>query len=127
MSRVEGFFGPPLEAMACGCIPVVSKVTGYDEYIVDGENALVVEMGDIRGAEEAIQKLIDEPTLRDKLIRNGMKTVKEWSWEKSIDSLEKVIKKEKIEEHFNLKENSYSYEKEVERINRNWNTILEEK
>jgi len=119
MSRVEGFFGPPLEAMACGCIPVVSKVTGYDEYIVDGENALVVEMGDTRGAEKAIQELIDKPKLRDKLIRNGMITVKEWSWEKSIDYLEKVIKKEKIEEHFNMKDYSYSYEKERERISRN--------
>jgi len=48
-----------------------------------------------------------------------MKTVKEWSWEKSIDYLEKVIKKEKIEEHFNMKDNSYSYEKERERISRN--------
>jgi len=101
MSRVEGFFGPPLEAMACGCIPVVSKVTGYDEYIVDRENALVVEMGDIKGAEKAIQELIDNPELRDKLIVNGKKTSEEWSWEISINYLEKVISKENIEKIYN--------------------------
>lgn len=93
MSRVEGFFGPPMEAMACGCAVVVGKVTGYDEYIVDGENALVVEMGDIDGAKKSIQKLIDDKNLREKLIKGGYETVKEWSWEKSAEYMQEVIKK----------------------------------
>lgn len=117
MSRVEGFFGPPLEAMACGCIPVVSKVTGYDEYIVDGENAMVVEMGDIKGAERVIQELMDNPNLRDELIRNGRETAKEWSWERSIDYLEKVINHEsvKIMDTSNSIK-SYSYKEELKKI-----------
>lgn len=93
MSRIEGFFGPPMEAMACGCAVVVGKVTGYDEYIIDGYNALVVEQGDVDGARKAIQKLIDNPALREKLIQNGYKTAKEWSWDRSISLLEKVINK----------------------------------
>jgi glycosyltransferase involved in cell wall biosynthesis len=117
MSRVEGFFGPPLEAMACGCIPVVSKVTGYDEYIVDGENALVVEMGDIKGAEIAIQRFIEEPDLREEIIKKGGKTVKEWTWERSIDYLEKVIRQKKIEKIYELKNlDTYSYGKTCEKI-----------
>ena len=64
MSRVEGFFGPPLEAMACGCAVVVGKVTGYDEYIQDGYNALVVEKGDIAGARAAVQRLLMDEKLR---------------------------------------------------------------
>lgn len=119
MSRVEGFFGPPLESMSCGCIPVVSKVTGYDEYIVDGENAMVVEMGDIKGAEKVIQGLIDNPDLRGKLIKNGKKTAKEWSWERSIDYLEKVIRQEEIEKVYESKDiGTYSYKKERKKINR---------
>ena len=91
MSRVEGFFGPPMEAMACGCAVVVGKVTGYDEYIVDNKNALVVEQGDIDGAKKAVQQLIDDRALRERLIQNGYQTAKEWTWEKSIDAMEKFL------------------------------------
>jgi len=88
MSRVEGFFGPPLEMMACGGTVVVGRVTGYDEYIIDGYNALVVDQGDIQGAINAINRLIYEPEFREHLISNGAKTVKNWQWENSIDQLE---------------------------------------
>jgi glycosyltransferase involved in cell wall biosynthesis len=91
MSRVEGFFGPPMEAMACGCSVVVGKVTGYDEYITDKENALVVEQGDILGARHAVQQLIDEPMLRQKLIRGGMETVLHWSWDTSKEAMLKLV------------------------------------
>jgi glycosyltransferase involved in cell wall biosynthesis len=92
MSRIEGFFGPPMEAMACGCAVVVGKVTGYDEYIIDGKNALVVDSGDIKGAKKAVQKLIDNKLLKNKLIKGGIVTVKEWSWDKSFDYLENIFK-----------------------------------
>ncbi len=88
MSRVEGFFGPPLEMMACGGTSVVAKVTGYDEYIKDGYNALVVEPGDVAGARRAIQRILSESKLRDSLIQNGLETAKQWQWESSIDRLE---------------------------------------
>ncbi|WP_160683800.1 glycosyltransferase [Clostridium sp. C2-6-12] len=91
MSRVEGFFGPPLEMMACGGICVVGKVTGYDEYILDGYNALVVEQGDVSGAKRAVESLINDLDLRKKLIANGIKTANKWKWESSIDILEKIF------------------------------------
>lgn len=88
MSRVEGFFGPPMEMMACGGAVVVGKVTGYDEYIREGYNALVVEQGDITSARNAIKRLISDEDLRKRLILNGFSTVDEWNWESSIDKLE---------------------------------------
>jgi glycosyltransferase involved in cell wall biosynthesis len=88
LSRVEGFFGPPLEMMACGGTVVVGKVTGYDEYIEDGYNALVVDAGDITAASSAVAKLIYDNELRSKLIANGLITAKKWQWEPSIDRLE---------------------------------------
>lgn len=94
MSRVEGFFGPPLEAMACGCAVVVGKVTGYDEYIQDGYNALVVEQGDVEGAKKAVSRLMNDEGLRKSLIENGKKTAVEWGWDRSIDYLEKAFHKE---------------------------------
>ncbi len=91
MSRVEGFFGPPLEMMACGGVSVVAKVSGYDEYIIHEYNALVVNPGDIKGAKEAIERLIADQDLRDKLKQNGLDTVKNWSWDNCINELEKIF------------------------------------
>ena len=88
LSRVEGFFGPPMEMMACGGAVVVGRVTGYDEYIVEGQNALVVDALDIKAAERAVQSLIDAPQLRARLIAAGGQTALEWGWDKSIDTLE---------------------------------------
>ncbi|QOS81362.1 glycosyltransferase [Paenibacillus sp. JNUCC31] len=93
LSRVEGFFGPPLEMMACGGTCVVADVTGHDEYIVDNYNALVVKIGDVEGAKQAVKKLIEDTELRQRLIANGRKTAEEWRWEPSIDTLEELYYK----------------------------------
>lgn len=94
MSKVEGFFMPPLEMMACGGTVITGKVTGYDEYIVDGYNALVVEEGDVESAREKLILLINDRNLLHRLIKGGLETVKNWTWEYSNDQLEKIIKRE---------------------------------
>ena len=91
MSQVEGFFGPPMEMMACHGVCVVGKVTGYDEYIVDNYNALVVESGDVEGAHNAVKRLIEDKELRERLAENGYKTAMQWKWDDSIDLLEQVF------------------------------------
>lgn len=118
MSRIEGFFGPPMEAMACGCAVVVSEVTGFDEYIVDGENALVVPFGDLVGARKAVQRLLGEDLLREKLIENGKKTALEWNWNRSLDLLEKVISGEDPQVFYTEDlPRRYDFKKEMERLN----------
>ena len=96
MSRVEGFFGPPLEAMACKCSVVVAKCTGHDEYIEHGSNALVVEMGDIDGARKAVTTLLGDDNLRESFIKNGLKTVQNWSWDNSANYLESAMRKDDV-------------------------------
>ncbi len=91
MSRVEGFFGPPMEAMACGCSVVVGKVTGYDEYIVNEFNALVVEQGDINSAKSAVERLIKDKLLRSSLIQAGFDTVTQWSWNRSSHAMLNLV------------------------------------
>jgi len=91
LSLVEGVFGPPLEMMACGGTCVVGKVDGYDEYIVDGYNALVVECGDIEGAKAALTHLIENRKLRMELIKGGLETATRMDWKSSIDKLEKIF------------------------------------
>lgn len=117
MSRIEGFFGPPMEAMACGCTVVVSEVTGLDEYIVDEENALVVPFGDVDGARKAVKRLLDDRVLREKLIKNGRKTVREWNWNRSIDLLEKVVAGEYPRVFYSGEfSKEYSYQNEMRRL-----------
>jgi glycosyltransferase involved in cell wall biosynthesis len=91
LSRVEGFFGPPIEMMACGGAVVVGRVTGYDEYIEDGVNALVVDPSDTDQATAAVRQLIQDPDLRARLIEAGTATARRWRWEPSIDILEQFF------------------------------------
>lgn len=91
MSRIESFSYPPLEAMACGCAVVVGKVQGSIEYIVDGVNALIVEQQDIAGARNAVERLMQDPDLRRRLIEEGFRTAKCWSWERSFSAMAGVI------------------------------------
>lgn len=92
LSSVEGFFGPPLEMMACGGVCIVSDVTGYDEYIKDEYNALVIPNGDINLARQALKRLIGDNNLYSKLQSNGKLTAHSMKWENSIDKLETFCK-----------------------------------
>jgi hypothetical protein len=80
LSAVEGFFGPPLEMMACGGVSVVSAVTGHEEYIVNEQNALVVPVGDIAGAVRALQRIRTEAGLSLRLRENGLATARAMDW-----------------------------------------------
>ncbi|CCN81685.1 putative glycosyl transferase [Vibrio nigripulchritudo SFn27] len=91
MSRIEGFFGPPLEAMACECVPVVGKVSGWNEYIVDEQNALAVELYDVESAKLCVERLLSDDALYNKLKSNGRKTVDEWSWDKSYQRISSLV------------------------------------
>ena len=61
LSRVEGMFGPPLEGFHRGATCVVTPVTGHDEYIVHGENGLVVDWDDTAGTARALDLLAARP------------------------------------------------------------------
>lgn len=91
LSRVEGFFGPPMEMMACGGAVVVGQVTGYDEYIENEVNALVVDPLRPADAANAIKRLVEDRNLRHRLIENGKMTARRWKWEPSIDILERYF------------------------------------
>jgi len=78
LSYVEGMFGPPLEMFHCGGTAVVYDVTGYDEYIVDGENALVVKTDDEGGVVAAINQLKADPALLSSLKEGARRTAAAW-------------------------------------------------
>ena len=69
-SIYEGFGLPPLEAMEAG-VPVVTSDGGAIPEVV-GNAALVVPAGDPAALAAALRKVMDEPHLREGLIRRGL-------------------------------------------------------
>lgn len=61
-SRLEGMNVAMLEAMAHGCVPVVSDVaSGTREVIADGENGYVFPIGDVTAATDRLEALSSQP------------------------------------------------------------------
>jgi len=60
----EGLSRAVIEAMAYGIPAIVTPVGGNTELIVDGECGLVVPVGDVPALARAMERLYDEPVLR---------------------------------------------------------------
>lgn len=86
-SLLESFSYPPLEMMATGGVAVVSPNEGNMEYLIDGENCLFYEQGNIDNAITKIELICKNKNLRDKLIINGQKTADSRSWSKIKDQI----------------------------------------
>ncbi|MGG6461970.1 glycosyltransferase [Solilutibacter silvestris] len=84
LSYVEGMFGPPLEMFHCGGTSVVYDVTGHDEYIRDGINAMVVARDDENGVINALNRLNDDPELLASMKEAAAQTAAAWpDWTQS--------------------------------------------
>lgn len=94
-TRMEGWGLSVMEAMAAGCPVISSPVGGVTELVVGGENGLLVSVGDVMGLAEAIERLLDDEGLRDRLSSSAMETVKKYSWEtaaeKTIELYDRII------------------------------------
>lgn len=91
-SILESFSYPPLEMMATGGLVVVAPNDGNIEFIKDEENCLFYEHGDINRAVEQIERLRKDKKLRDKLVKNGLKTAKEREWNKIEEKIVDLYK-----------------------------------
>ncbi|MEO7288211.1 MAG: glycosyltransferase family 4 protein, partial [Jatrophihabitantaceae bacterium] len=90
-SQSEGFGFPSLEAMACGAALVSTRNGGVDDFAVDGESALLADVGDSAGLAEAILSLVaDEPT-RVRLAERGVQAAGRFNWTDSSDAFERAV------------------------------------
>lgn len=89
-SWYESFPLPPLEGMACGT-PVITTPYGTEDYAFNGVNALVVSPRDPYKMAEAITSILNNKKLRDKLVKNGLKTVKDFTWDKTAEKVKELF------------------------------------
>jgi glycosyltransferase involved in cell wall biosynthesis len=86
----EGFGLPALEAMACGCIPIVTMAGGNEDYIRDRVNAVVIPR-DFASAVEKIDSLEYEQLFSQ--LSDGMKeTVDAYRWSECLPRLSALFK-----------------------------------
>ncbi|TEY03975.1 glycosyltransferase family 4 protein [Campylobacter sp. US33a] len=92
LSYVEGMFGPPLEMFHCGGTAIVYNVSGYDEYIKNGVNGLVVDTDNEDKVIEFINELKNNTTRRDELKKEAIKTAEQWKdWSDSSKEFEEAL------------------------------------
>jgi len=82
-SLYEGFGLPPLEAMACGCPVAASNIGAVAE--VCGDGALLFDPGDIDALVEAIDRVVDDETLRSDLTARGLQRAAQFTWEQTAN------------------------------------------
>jgi GT2 family glycosyltransferase/glycosyltransferase involved in cell wall biosynthesis len=89
-STHEGFCLPALEAMATGAAVVATDAHGNRDFCVDGENCLMPasRTEDVRAA---IERLLADPVLCERLGRAGIQTATDYAWERRIDALERFL------------------------------------
>lgn len=80
----EGFSHQLLEVLALGTPIVTTNVGGNPELIRDNENGLLVNYEDKKEIKDAIRKILNDKELADKLVKNGKKSVEEFSIERMI-------------------------------------------
>lgn len=107
-SEAEIFIGPSIiveygdteglgltfvEAMFCGCPVIGTRVGGISDIIIHEKTGLLVEQKNPEQIANAVTRLLEDENLRKRLIKNGMKHVKEkYSWEKIAKKYHRIYK-----------------------------------
>jgi glycosyltransferase involved in cell wall biosynthesis len=85
-STYQAFGRTALEAMACGCVPVVPAIGGAWEFAESGVNALVCDTLDENSVHTAVAQLVDDAPLRKRLREAGLHAASRYSVERAAMS-----------------------------------------
>lgn len=86
----ETFGMPIIEAMACGCPVITSNITGCSE--ISDTAALKVNPRSVNEIKNAMEILIQDISIKEKLSKAGLKQSKKFSWTKSATEFYNLFK-----------------------------------
>jgi glycosyltransferase-like protein len=89
-STREGFGLVVLEAMAADLPVVASDIAVFQEHLTDGENCLMVPVGDSGPLAEALVRAARDGDLRARLIPKGRATAAAFTWERAAEQHEAI-------------------------------------
>jgi len=81
----EGFGLPILEAMACGCPVATSNISAMPE--ISGNAASLFNPYELDSIVHAINKVLFNQDIREKMIEEGFKNIKRFSWQKTAEEM----------------------------------------
>ncbi|MEK7083523.1 MAG: glycosyltransferase family 1 protein [Patescibacteria group bacterium] len=90
-SFIEGFGYPVLEAMACGTPVITSKFSSLGE-ICQNSSAILVDPVSIQELASAMEQIVRDKGLTEKLIHNGQLQAAQFSWEKAGKEMLKALR-----------------------------------
>lgn len=84
-SETEGLGTSILDAQASEVPVVATKAGGIVELIEDGVNGLLCEVGEDQALADAVQRMLGDPELQEKCIKNASLSVKDFSKERTAE------------------------------------------
>jgi glycosyltransferase involved in cell wall biosynthesis len=92
-SKEEGFYLLPVEAMACKCAVVTSRVGAVPDFSVHKLDSMHFTPGNIDEMESCVRYLLDNPGELEKISMNGYQNIrKKLNLEKSVALIEDLIR-----------------------------------
>ena len=88
-SLYEGFGLPVLEAMTCGTPVITSNISSLPE-VVD-QSALLINPNSISEISCALERLLSDAVLREKLSNDGLTRAESFSWLRTAEQVLKII------------------------------------
>jgi len=88
----EGFYLPALEAMACRCPVVSTRSGGPIDFIEEGVNGYLVEVGDVNMLAERVFRVLNLPEEEWKKMSDAAyRTATRYTWDEATNLFEKAL------------------------------------
>ena len=92
-SYAEGFAGAVVQAMATGKVVVSTAAGGIPEYLKDGINGFLVELGDYEGMAKKIEEALSlSPEKREEISQRAIETARRYSIENTVNKYIELFK-----------------------------------